>query len=264
MNNRGAKLLVLIAIAGLAIVLWYLRDEFLPATGEIVVIEPEPVDAKMPARSGPLYPVTPAEPVDDDFAPLPPLDDNDFRTALMRDFGPDAGGVLATKTLVEKFVVTVDNLSRPQVAERIRVVGNAPGEFVVEAAGDDGQYYISPENYARYDLFVDMVANTDPEAIAATYRRFYPVLQKTYVEIGYPDGYFNDRVIEVIDHLLLTPNPAEPILLVRPVVLYQFADEELEALSSGQKLLIRMGGENAATIKQVLQKLRALIALSSD
>ena len=109
-----------------------------------------------------------------------------------------------------------------------------------------------------------MVANTDPEAIAATYRRFYPVLQKTYVEIGYPDGYFNDRVIEVIDHLLLTPNPAEPILLVRPVVLYQFADEELEALSSGQKLLIRMGGENAATIKQVLQKLRALIALSSD
>ena len=172
--------------------------------------------------------------------------------------------MLATDSLIDKFVVTVDNLSRPQVAERTRIVGSLPGEFIVVPAEDDDQYYLSPDNYARYDLLVDMVARTDPEAIAATYRRFFPAFQKAYVEIGYPDGYFNDRLIEVIDHLLLTPEPDEPILLVRPVVLYQFADEDLEALSSGQKLLIRMGGENAATIKQVLQKFRALIAPSPE
>jgi hypothetical protein len=43
-------------------------------------------------------------------------------------------------------------------------------------------------------------------------------------------------------------------------VLYEFADPELEALSSGQKLLLRMGSQHAATIKRVLQGLRALIA----
>jgi len=113
-------------------------------------------------------------------------------------------------------------------------------------------------------LLVDIVAGTDAETIAATYRRFYPLFQKAYVEIGYPDGYFNDRVVEVIDHLLLTPEPGEPILLVRPLVLYQFADKELEALSSGQKLLIRMGGANAAEIKKVLQNLRLRIVLAPD
>ncbi len=60
--------------------------------------------------------------------------------------------------------------------------------------------------------------------------------------------------------LLVTPKPAEPIRLVRPHVLYEFADPELEGLSSGQKLLLRMGGENAARVKQVLQNLRTLIA----
>jgi hypothetical protein len=68
--------------------------------------------------------------------------------------------------------------------------------------------------------------------------------------------------VEVIDHLLATPEPGEPIRLVRPHVLFEFADAELEALSSGQKLLLRMGDEHAAKIKRVLQGLRALIAQS--
>ena len=111
-------------------------------------------------------------------------------------------------------------------------------------------------------MLVNLVIRADLEAIAATYCRFYPLFQESYVRLGYPDGYFNDRVVEVIDQLLLTPEPDEPIRLVRPHVLYEFADAELEALSSGQKLLLRMGGEHAASIKRVLQGLRALIAQS--
>jgi hypothetical protein len=65
--------------------------------------------------------------------------------------------------------------------------------------------------------------------------------------------------VEVIDHLLTTPEPTDPIRLLRPHVLYEFADPDLAALSSGQKLLIRMGPDHMATIKQILSGLRALI-----
>jgi hypothetical protein len=67
-----------------------------------------------------------------------------------------------------------------------------------------------------------------------------------------------------MDNPLLSPETDQPIRLVRPHVLYKFADEEPEALSSGQKLLIRMGNGNAAKIRQVLQTLRGLIAPSAD
>jgi hypothetical protein len=96
------------------------------------------------------------------------------------------------------------------------------------------------------------------------YRRFYPLFQKAYVDLGYPDGYFNDRVIEVIDHLLATPEIEGPVKLVRPHVLYQYADPELEQLSPGQKLLLRMGNEHSATVKEKLREFRGRIVATSD
>ena len=63
----------------------------------------------------------------------------------------------------------------------------------------------------------------------------------------------------VIDHLLATPQPPEPLALVRPKVFWEYADPELEALSAGQKLLLRMGHENAALVRARLRELRALI-----
>jgi hypothetical protein len=41
--------------------------------------------------------------------------------------------------------------------------------------------------------------------------------------------------------------------------MYNFADPALEARPAGQKLLIRMGPDNAATIKSKLMELRALV-----
>ena len=65
------------------------------------------------------------------------------------------------------------------------------------------------------------------------------------------------RLPVVIDHLLATPVPSGPIVLVRPNVLYEFADPDLEALSSGQKLMLRMGPNNSATLKRLLEQLRS-------
>jgi hypothetical protein len=44
--------------------------------------------------------------------------------------------------------------------------------------------------------------------------------------------------------------------VVRPKVLYQFADPDLETRSAGQKILLRMGAENAARVKAKLTEIR--------
>jgi hypothetical protein len=118
-------------------------------------------------------------------------------------------------------------------------------------------FVLGPDNYQRYDALVAMLSDADVDSVVAMYRRFYPLFQESYERLGYPDAYFNDRLIEVIDHLLATPERQGPVKLVRPHVLYRFADPGLEALSSGEKLLLRMGNEHALQVKQVLREFRS-------
>jgi hypothetical protein len=90
--------------------------------------------------------------------------------------------------------------------------------------------------------------------------RFYPLFQQAYQSLGYPNGYFNDRLVVTIDNLLAAPDIVTDIALVRPNVMYQFADPKLEELSAGQKLMLRMGPVNAAIVKAKLRELRAQVA----
>ena len=49
----------------------------------------------------------------------------------------------------------------------------------------------------------------------------------------------------------------------QPWLRYEFADSGLQALSSGQKMLLRVGGAHRATLKAKLRELRAQIARAS-
>jgi hypothetical protein len=100
----------------------------------------------------------------------------------------------------------------------------------------------------------------DTGRLVALYVRFYPLFQQAYRELGYPKGYFNDRLVEVIDHLLVTPEITGPIRLTKPWIMYEFADPALEARSAGQKTLIRMGPANALRVKAKLREFRRQIA----
>jgi hypothetical protein len=105
-----------------------------------------------------------------------------------------------------------------------------------------------------------MGAALDTTQVVAVYKRLYPLFQQAYQELGYPKAYFNDRLVEVIDHLLVTPQITGPVYLTQPKALYLYADPDLEALSAGRKILLRCGPENAAQIKTLLHEYRKLIA----
>ena len=264
MDKSGTNLFVLIVLAaGLVGLYWYFQVYTPHEIDPPIIAQPEVVE-EAPKEVGPIHPMVPpesSEPSDRILVPLPALDDSDgyFLLALVDVFGPDVRQVLVSDALIDKFVTSFDNLPRSHLAEKIRPVGNLPDQFLVDAGDVEGEFFLRADNFNRYDSLVYLLKTADLEFIVATYHRFYPLLQESYLRLGYPKGYFNDRVVEVIDHLLTTPEPSQPIRLNRPHVLYEFADAELESLSSGQKLLLRMGSEHTATVKQVLSDLRALI-----
>ena len=260
-NFNARSLIPLLLAAGAAVALWYFwktADQPVP-----VIAVPDSVPAETEPEL-PRYPMQPpAEPQHGggDLITLPSLDDADayFHLSLVNVFGKDVGELLIEEALIEKLVTTMDNLTRSRISKRIRPIGPVSGRFEVDALGSDQEYLLSEHNYRRFDVLVDVLVNADVGALFDTYQRFYPLFQEAFVRLGYPKGYLNDRVVEVIDHLLDTPQIEGPIRLVRPHVLYKFSDPELEALSSGKKMLLRMGNDHAAQVKKTLRQLRTLI-----
>jgi len=193
-------------------------------------------------------------------ATLPDLADSDapLRDALAELSSADAvKDFLVPQDLIRKIVVTVDNLPRQKVAVEKRPANPAAGSFLVN--GDELHATLDQRNFDRYKPMVAVISKLDAKQLGALYIHYYPLFQRSYQNLGYPNGYFNDRLVEVIDDLLATPEPKAPIELVRPNVMYIYADSALEARPAGQKLLIRMGPENAKIIKAKLTELRAVI-----
>jgi hypothetical protein len=190
-------------------------------------------------------------------APLPALNESDLPmwNSLTEILGKESvQRFVIPKDLVRHIVVSLDNLPEEKVAERLRPMLPTPGRL--EVTGSEDAPVLDPANYARYNSLVQLIRSTDTPALVATYTRYYPLFQEAYESLGHPPQYFNDRAIEVIDHLLATPDVVGPIMLVQPNVLYQYADPKLESMSAGQKVLIRMGPENARVVKDKLRELR--------
>ena len=172
---------------------------------------------------------------------------------------------------VRRVVATVDNMARPYAPQTMWPVNPTPKRFVTLIDGIGGPEVISPDNGQRYTPFVLLVESVDASQAVALYARLYPLFQQAYEELGFPGRYFNDRLVVVLDHLLATPvqrGPTQVSLVevkgsvpsLRPWVRYEFTDPKLEALSSGQKMLLRTGPVNQRRLNAKLLEIRALVA----
>lgn len=248
MASRAAPIVVVvvvIAAAGAGAWYWWTHREppYLPPTPQVV---PQPA-----APSGPRHPIV-VEP-----APLPTLNESDTvaRQAAVELVGLDAlARFFNIDDLVRHLVATVDNLPRENVSPRLNPVKPIGGTMATQ--GKEATLAIAPQNSARYSPFVKLVEHVDMKKAAAAYKRFYPLFQQAYEELGYPGKYFNDRLVEAIDNLLDAPEIEGPIALTVPHVLYEYRDPDLESRSAGQKALMRMGRANEATVKAKLRELR--------
>ncbi len=218
-----------------------------------------PSEAPAPAATAPAQAEAPVEhPLPANAAePLPPLEKSDapLADALGQLLGSrNFGELLFTDGIVRRIVATVDNLPRERVAKRVMAVRPAPGTLIVDRSGEE--VVLSARNSARYARYVEVLQAVDVKRAVALYVKFYPLFQRAYQDLGYPKGYFNDRLIAVIDHLIAAPEVRPPIRLMQPKVRYEYVDPELESLSAGQKIMLRIGPDNAAKMKAVLRTVR--------
>ena len=255
-NGRMRALLIVVALVAAAAAAFYY---FWPASAPPPPPPPPTARVEVPAPTPPPAdePKNPVPPPAATVEPLPPLKQSDptmlqalrglvGQAALERFFNDE--------DVVRRIVATVDNLPRENYASRLNPLKPIPGRFATD--GQEAALEISPTNAARYGAFISFAEGIDTRKAVDLYIHHYPLFQQAYVELGYPKGYFNDRLIAVIDHLLAAPEPKGAVKLAQPHVLYEYADPSLEERSAGQKAMMRVGPENEARLKAKLREVR--------
>jgi len=170
-------------------------------------------------------------------------------------------GLLVREGFVPHVVATVDNLPQRKIPRRLMPVKPPGGSLAVIGQGDS--VTLSPDNAARYEAYIRLMQGVDTGRLIAVYTRYYPLFQQAFRDLGYSNGYFNDRVVEAIDDMLAAPDLPEPPILDQPKVFYVFGEPKLEALSAGQKLMIRIGPLNSAKVRVKLREIRKVLVSSA-
>lgn len=194
--------------------------------------------------------------------PLPALADSDnFMLDALNDLVNDNTLMkfFLTGRIIHNIVATVDNLPRRRVSMSVIPLKRVPGKFAT--SGSEDNLTISPRNAARYTPYIKIAGAVEAKKLVELYVSLYPLFQQAYEELGYPDKYFNDRLIVALDDLLAAPDIKEPVRLIQPNVFYQFADPDLEGRSIGQRILMRTGSRNEAIIKAKLRVIKQELML---
>ena len=283
---RKVFIVLLVVLLGAAAYYLLVIRQPAPEVEQLPAVLPEqpgsikPAEDEVPATA----PLDSASGADQSFTseveaePLPDLAHSDpvVLESLVALLGEDAvTRYVVSENLVSRLVATINLLSGRQVSANLMPLHPMDSAFeanldfdpptvLKNAQGDPlRQYLVDPVNFARYTPYVELLESLDMNQLAAIYVRQQPLFQQAYAELGYKDGNFTARLLEIIDLVLAAPEPPEPLRLIKPEAYYRYAEPELEALPAGQKLMIRMGSSNAQRVKVKLQEFRAALAASA-
>lgn len=225
--------------------------------------EPEPEPAPEPEPEPEPRPEPEPEP-----EPLPSLDQSDEPVLASLAEATDSDRVerlLVSDELIRKVVRAAAAAREGKVVHEYRPVVSPPPPLAVSKVGEartdaEQEYRLLSENYRRYDGYVALLTNSEPEQLANWYQRYRPLLEEAFDEHGVNNGSFHELVLETIDELLDAPEPPKDIRLHRPKVFFEYRDPELESLSDLQKLMIRIGPDHHRAVKNALRSLREALA----
>lgn len=272
------KWVIVIILVLLGLSAWYLfnlqQDTVpeAPAPPPVAVEQPAPPPVVEEEMAEPDFtsPIVDEEPAIEAPA-LPPLAESDpvaVETLSSLVGSEPVRQYVVSEAVIPRLVATLDALSGKQVPAAIKAVEGPAGTFqatanddpasvIRNAAGDPiPQYVVDPVNYRRYTPYVEMLEAADTGALVASYRDHRPLFEEAFRQLGYPEGDFDQRLRALIDELLATPDVSGTVRLIKPEAYYLYADEELESLTAGQKILLRMGPDNAARVKARLVAIR--------
>lgn len=253
--RRPPFVILLVIVVAVAAAIWFVMSRRAAAPLESTAEPSPPTTAEAAAR--PLG-TTPAD------VAVPPLDQSDL---LVRQLvqqlttHPAITSWLATDGLIRNFTVVVANIADSTTPSRHLRALRPTGTFATTMNG--GRTVIDAATYRRFDSFAAAAASVDAAGAARLYSTLKPRIEEAYRDLGHPDSSVDRAVETAIVELLRTPTIDGPIA-VSPGskgIGFVFDDPNLEALSTPQKQLVRMGPENTRTIQRALRSIALALGI---
>jgi hypothetical protein len=159
--------------------------------------------------------------------------------------------------IVERAVAVVDALRRGEVPYKILPVGRPSKPFPIS---DDGlRVTMDPSGFSRYDGFAQWVHGIDMLAIVELLNDYEQIATEALSRMGVVDFDIRSAVLAATTEILATPIAPQSAELMKREANWVYMDSELEALSSLQKQVLRMGPENSELIQAKARELRGAV-----
>lgn len=194
---------------------------------------------------------------------LPPLEESDetIRNLATRlSDHPQLVRWLTPEDIVQRAVVVIDNVARGDSPTPHLDFLRPEGTYTTDVTGT-GHHVPNTANFQRYDLAAEVFGSLDTGATVRLYYDLEPLLDEAYAELGDPSRTFRQTLALALDRLLAIEVADTPPVVEPQVSSYRYADPQLEALSEAEKLLLRLGPENAQKVQTKLRFLRAALDL---
>ena len=190
---------------------------------------------------------------------LPRLNDSDeFVLSRLADF--NGGKLLLTffvdDQIIRKAVTFIENLTRGEIPQS-GIPYKAIGSEIIITEIDRDFYRMEEASFTRFDKIVDTLIGFDEPELIALYRLFSPLMRRAYSELGYSEDAFDGAVLDAISRIVAVNAQELPLQLVKPSVMYLYADSRIEDLPDLDKLLIRLGPKNVLRLQSKLKSIEA-------
>lgn len=232
---------------------------------ELVMVQPsvEPVPAPIAAQA-PAAPI--AAPVVTEVQPkIPPAPvvseetgDQYARESIDAVNGGKAlAQFVAGDYVVERAVAIIDALRRGEVPYKLLPVGKPSTTFPIS---DNGlRVTLDTAGFSRYDGFAQWVGGLDTPALISLLNDYERTATQALTRMGVTDFDIRSALLAATTQILSTPQVAVDAELMRREANWVYMDPELEALSSLQKQVLRMGPENADIVQQKARDIRGAL-----
>ena len=232
---------------------------------ELVMVQPSVEPAPMPIETeAPAAPI--AAPVITELQPkIPPAPavseetgDQYARESIDAVNGGKAlAQFVAGDYVVERAVAIIDALRRGEVPYKLLPVGKPSTTFPIS---DNGlRVTLDTAGFSRYDGFAQWVGGLDTPALVSLLNDYEMIATQALTRMGVTDFDIRSAVLAATTQILSTPQVSVNAELMRREANWVYMDPELEALSSLQKQVLRMGPENADIIQQKARDIRGAL-----
>ncbi len=258
--QAGLIVVLLLVIAGGMVLLtriWPPEEEPAPTlTAPPLAPPPAPVAAEIEGPT-PLPSLPPPAPVEE---PLPRLEESDdaVRDALGDiPLGTTGQQYLTPSNIIERSASVVYLMAQGDVPYKLLPVSRPRAAFPFS---DDGtQVVADPAGFERYDSLTKWLGSLDLASLLSSLEWFIPLFREAWSYYGEDPAAFDMAVVITLDLLIATPEvDLSEARLIRKEAVWIFEDPAIEGLAPIQKLVLRMGPENAEILKAKAAEVRGL------